>query len=126
MPQKRGAIIVSIHVQRIKGGEVTYLAKVPTMPIHKKTTLATARPFSRYFIGLPPYSRSSLAALAASVPLTYADLVARMTVYARAAERVNMHANTEHTRHAILTLLDSFRSGQKRSKKKAEPKMVAT
>jgi hypothetical protein len=47
-------------------------------------------------------------------------------VYANAQLNVNMHANTEHARHAILTALDSLRSGQNRSKKNAAPKMVAT
>ena len=96
------------------------------MPGHRNTTLAMARPLSRYLIGLPLYSSRSRAAVAASVPDTYALFVARMMVYARAAERVRQQANTEHTRHAILTLLDSWRSGQNRSKKNAEPKMVAT
>jgi hypothetical protein len=37
-----------------------------------------------------------------------------------------MQARTEQMRQASLTAGDSLRSGQKRSKKKAEPKMVAT
>ena len=49
-----------------------------------------------------------------------------MYVYASAQDKVNRQAKTEQIFHANLTALDSLRSGQKRSKKKAAPKMVAT
>jgi hypothetical protein len=49
-----------------------------------------------------------------------------MTVKARAADSVKRQASTEQMRHASFTAADWTRSGQKRSKKKAEPKMVAT
>ena len=102
------------------------LRNVNTIPGHKKTTLAIARPLLEYFIGLPPYSASNLPAFVASVPVTYADFDATMYVYASAQDRVSMHAKTEQARHASFTARDSWRSGQKRSKKKAAPKMVAT
>lgn len=102
------------------------LRKVKIIPGHKKTTLAIARPLLAYLIGLPPYSLNSLPALAASVPVTYALLAATMYVYASAQDSVSRHAKTEHARQAVLTARDSWRSGQKRSKKKAAPKMVAT
>lgn len=104
----------------------TYLTNVNTMPGHRNTTLAIARPFLRYFNGLPAYSSSSPWSLDAFGPVTYALCVATMYVYASAHDSVNIHANTEQTFHAIFTPLDSRRSGQKRSKKKALPKMVAT
>ena len=102
------------------------LRNVKTMPGHRNTTDATARPLLEYFIGLPPYSASNLPALPASVPVTCALLAATMYVYANAHESVSMHAKTEHARQAVFTARDSCRSGQKRSKKKAAPKMVAT
>lgn len=102
------------------------LRNVKTIPGHKNTTLAIARPLLAYLIGLPPYSLSSLSAFAASVPVTYALFVATMYVYASAHDSVSAQANTEHARQAIFTARDSWRSGQKRSKKKAAPKMVAT
>lgn len=102
------------------------LRNVKIIPGHRNTTLAIARPLLEYFIGLPPYSASNLPAFAESVPVTYAALDATMYVYASAQERVSMHAKTEQARHAIFTARDSLRSGQKRSKKKAAPKMVAT
>lgn len=104
----------------------TYLANVAIIPGHKKTTLAIPRPLSLYLNGLPPYNSNSLCALPAFVPVTYALFVARIIVNASAADSVKQHASTEQARQAILTALDSCRSGQKRSKKKAEPKMVAT
>jgi hypothetical protein len=102
------------------------LANVKTVPGHRKTTLATARPFLRYFSGLPPYATSSSCALVAFVPETYALWLATMYVYASAQESVKRHAKMEQIFQANLTALDSFRSGQNRSKKKAVPKMVAT
>lgn len=118
--------ISTVTMQQVVVKEATNLANVATMPGQIKMTLASARPFVRYFNGTPPESASSLDAVTESVPVKYADLVARMMVNAMASERVNMHARTEQTRHAILTDVDSLRSGQKRSKKKAEPNMVAT
>jgi hypothetical protein len=64
-------------------------------------------------------------ALAAFMPETYALWLATMYVYASAQESVKRHAKMEQIFQANLTALDSLRSGQKRSKKKAEPKMVA-
>ena len=96
------------------------------IPGHKKTTLAIALPFSLYRNGLPLYASNKAPAVRESVPDTYAALVATMTVYASAADSVKRQARTEQMRHAILTAGDSARSGQNRSKKKAEPKMVAT
>ena len=43
-----------------------------------------------------------------------------------AEDRVNMGAKMAQIRHAHLTDFDSCLTGQKRSKKKAAPKMVAT
>ena len=104
----------------------THLATVARKPGHRKTVLAIARPLCLYFIGLPPYSANSLLAFVASVPVTYALFMATITVKPRAAEIVKKQASTEHIFQAIFTLGDSFRSGQKRSKKNAEPKIVAT
>lgn len=96
------------------------------MPGHRNTTDAIARPLLEYFIGLPPYSASSLPAFTESVPVTYAAFDATMYVYASAQESVSMHANTEQARHASFTARLSLRSGQNKSKKKAAPKIVAT
>jgi len=49
-----------------------------------------------------------------------------MIVNSSAAAKWIIVARTPHTFHAILTLLLSCRSGQKRSKKNAAPKMKAT
>ena len=105
---------------------LAYLANVKTVPGQRKTTLAIARPFLWYFSGLPSYAASNSCALAAFVPETYALWLATMYVYASAQESVKRHAKMEQIFQANLTALDSLRSGQKRSKKKADPKMVAT
>lgn len=102
------------------------LANVNIMPGHKNTTLAIVRPLCLYANGLPPYAASNRCDSAAFVPVTYADLVATMSVYARASARASMHARTAQAFQAILTEGDSWRSGQKRSKKNAAPKIVAT
>lgn len=49
-----------------------------------------------------------------------------MTVRLMALARTNSTERTEQIFHANWTGFDSFRSGQKRSKKNAAPKMVAT
>lgn len=104
----------------------TNLANVAIIPGHSNTTLAIARPLSLYLIGLPPYSASNRCAFSAFVPVTYALFLASMMVNASAHASVIRHASTEQMRHAIFTLGDSCLSGQNRSKKKAEPKIVAT
>jgi hypothetical protein len=104
----------------------TVLKNVKTIPGHRNTTLAIARPLLAYLIGLPLYSRRARSAVVESTPVTYALFAATMYVYASAQESVSAHARTEQARHAIFTARDSRRSGQKRSKKKAAPKMVAT
>lgn len=48
------------------------------------------------------------------------------TVKAKASASAIMETVTEDIFHASLTDLDSERSGQKRSKKKPDPKIVAT
>jgi hypothetical protein len=48
------------------------------------------------------------------------------TVKARASARAIKETVREHIFHASLTDFDSERSGQKRSKKKPEPNIVAT
>jgi hypothetical protein len=104
----------------------TNLTTVNTIPGHKNTTLAIARPLSLYLNGLPPYSANSLCVSVAFVPLTYALLAATMYVYASASARASRHAKMAQAFHAIFTDGDSWRSGQKRSKKNAAPKIVAT
>jgi hypothetical protein len=47
-------------------------------------------------------------------------------MYTSAQDKVRRQAKTEHIFHATLTALESLRSGQKRSKKKALPKIVET
>lgn len=104
----------------------THLTQVNSIPGHKNTTLATALPFLLYFNGLPPYSANNLSLSSAFVPLTYALCDATMYVYATASAKARRHANTAQAFQASLTERDSWRSGQKRSKKNAAPKMVAT
>ena len=106
-------------------GEAACLANVAAIPGHKNTTLAIARPLSLYPNGLPPYSLNSLIAVALSAPVTYALCIATITVSPSAADRVSKQASTDQTRQAILTEVDSCRSGQKRLEKKALPKIVA-
>ena len=98
----------------------THLAQVATHPHQINTTLAIASPFFLYDRGGlnrkgPPAS-----------PVKVARCVANTTVKRIAEESVKMHASTEHAFHATRTAYDSCLSGQKRSKKKAAPKMVAT
>lgn len=102
------------------------LAIVANMPGQRNATLAIALGFRLYFRGPPPYSLKARWAPTVSLPVMYALLVARMMVKARAEASVKRQASTEQMRHASFTAGDSVRSGQKRSKKKAEPKMVAT
>jgi len=108
---------------------MSYLTNVKIMPGHKNTTLAIARPFLLYASGVSPAflnCDNNEPPVAGSVPVMYALLLATIYVYARASARAARQAKTEQTFQAVLTPFDSCRSGQKRSKKKAAPKMVAT
>lgn len=116
----------NVQKEMNRTGGVTHLKQVNTHPIHKHTTLATALPFLLYLSGLPPYPSSPLCAVAPSTPVTHALCVATIYVYASAQPSVNIHASTEQIFQARFTPRDSLRSGQNKSKKKADPKIVAT
>jgi len=59
-------------------------------------------------------------------PTRTARCVTKITVSTSPLDKAKQHASMEQMRQAILTPRTSRRSGQKRSKKKAAPKIVAT
>ena len=129
---------------------VAHLAKEATTPGQRRTVEATQYAFLRY-VGLGgPFWAKRVRACEGETPVMYAWCVATITccryicqtwvpnvrvwlglrkvrtVKARASARAIIETVREHIFHASLTGLDSERSGQKRSKKKPEPKIVAT
>jgi hypothetical protein len=127
MPQQISTVLISHYLQFSHHPLLTqtHLTTVNTHPGHKNTTLATALPLCRYAIGLPLYAANSLCVSAAFVPVTYALLAATMYVYASASASARTQERTAQAFQASFTEADSWRSGQKRSKKNAAPKIVA-
>ena len=98
---------------------------VPQSPTHKNTTLAIARPLSRYLRGGLIFSRA-ISSASSELAEIQALPVATMTVNANASANVISVITRALILHAHRILRGSYRSGKKRSKKKAAPKMVAT
>lgn len=98
---------------------LSYLHVVANQPSHISTKLAMALPLFLYTSG-------GLRTSTPVGPVKTARCVDRTTVRTIALDRAKQHASTEQIRHAFLTPIISCLSGQKRSKKKAAPKIVAT
>ena len=98
---------------------LAYLQRVANQPSHINAKLATAS-------WLRLYSNGGFRGCVATGPTISALRVDNTTLSTIALDSAKQQARIEQKRHAILTPLISCRSGQKRSKKKADPKMVAT